>query len=325
MEDIIMKKCMIALLITIFLNGVCFAATDAGLIVDTAYVKDKTGKPGWVIIDASFPDDYKEGHIPGAILLPPMFSKAYAEDTKRSEVLHSRVEKTLGDMGISSDSHVIICGDPANTHWNAVMFWVLEAQGCNSSLSKCTVQYYDGGVQRWQQEGGKIEQNETKPSPTTFKAIIGTKRRATINEMINVLTDIKKANIIDVRTEGEYVGTDIRALRGGHIPGAINIDYAKNFDTKTYRMHPLSDLDLLYRGVPEDSRIITYCQTGQRASYTYLVLRALGYKNVAIYDDGWRVYGSNLPLAAEDETWFDFTKVNNVLQAVKDLGKNAHK
>jgi len=61
MEDIIMKKCMIALLITIFLNGVCFAATDAGLIVDTAYVKDKTGKPGWVIIDASFPDDYKEG------------------------------------------------------------------------------------------------------------------------------------------------------------------------------------------------------------------------------------------------------------------------
>ena len=63
----------------------------------------------------------------------------------------------------------------------------------------------------------------------------------------------------------------------------------------------------------------------QRASYTYLVLRALGYKNVAIYDDGWRVYGSNLPLAAEDETWFDFTKVNNVLQAVKDLGKNAHK
>jgi hypothetical protein len=46
---------------------------------------------------------------------------------------------------------------------------------------------------------------------------------------------------------------------------------------------------------------------------------------VAIYDDGWRVYGSNLPLAAEDETWFDFTKVNNALQAVKDLEKNAHK
>ena len=65
--------------------------------------------------------------------------------------------------------------------------------------------------------------------------------------------------------------------------------------------------------------MITHCQTGQRASYSYLVLRALGYKDVAIYHDGWRVYGSELKLPVEDETWDDFNKVNGAVKAVKEL------
>jgi thiosulfate/3-mercaptopyruvate sulfurtransferase len=316
-----MKNLMCALLISLFFGGVAFAAAGSDLIVDTSYVMDKSGKPGWVTMDMSSPDGYSEGHIPGAVSLPEWVSRAYAEDTKRSESMLRRMEQTLGEMGISNDSHVIVYGQPSHTHWNAVMFWTLEALGCNSALSKCTVQYYDGGVKRWQQDGGKVEQKETKLPSVTFKAVSGAKRRALLGEMLDAVKDRKKAHIIDVRTEGEYAGTDVRALRGGHIPGAVNIDYSRNFDRETYRMFPSSDLKPLYKDVPLDSRVITHCQTGQRAAYTYLVLRALGYQNVAIYDDGWRVYGSNLANPAEDETWFDFTKVNSALKAVKELEK----
>jgi thiosulfate/3-mercaptopyruvate sulfurtransferase len=111
----------------------------------------------------------------------------------------------------------------------------------------------------------------------------------------------------------------VQALRGGHIPRAVNIDYRKNFDAGTSRMLPLDQLRDLYKTVPKDQRVITYCQTGGRGAYTYLVLRALGYLDVAVYHDGWRVYGSDMRLPVEDETWYNFGNVNRGLKAIKEL------
>ena len=128
------------------------------LIVDTKFVMDKVGKPGWVIVDVSFADAYDKGHIPGAVGLPAWVSKLFAEDKKRQTTVHARIEQMFGEMGIGDDSHVIVYGDPANVDWNAVLFWILEAAGCNSAHMKSTVQFYDGGVARWQAEGGTLDQ-----------------------------------------------------------------------------------------------------------------------------------------------------------------------
>jgi thiosulfate/3-mercaptopyruvate sulfurtransferase len=289
------------------------------VLVDTSFLKDKIGKPGWVIMDVSFPDEYTEGHISGAVLLPGWISKLYADDTKRSATVIPRLEKAIGEMGIGNESHVIVYGVPSRTGWNAVMFWLLETMGCNSSKTKCTVHFYDGGIERWQTEGGKLEQAETKIHASEFKAAPGAQRGANVDEVKLAADGKKKAVIVDARTTSEYEGTDIRALRGGHIPKAVNIDFSKNFNPESYRMMPLSDLKSLYKDIPSETRIITYCQTGGRAAYAYLALRALGYKDVAIYHDGWRVYGSNLNLPVENETWFDFTRVNSTVKAVKEL------
>jgi thiosulfate/3-mercaptopyruvate sulfurtransferase len=198
------------------------------------------------------------------------------------------------------------------------MFWALELFGCNSSLKKCTVRYYDGGVDGWKADSGTLDHAVPAVKPAKFKAI-ESKRRAKADEAVRISQGKSKAVIIDVRTPGEYAGTDVRALRGGHIPRAVNIDYAKNFDPATFRMLPLDQLQSIYKDVPKNSRVIVHCQTGQRASYTYLVLRALGYQNVANYDDGWRVYGSDLKLPVEDETWYDFNRVNGTVKAVKEM------
>jgi thiosulfate/3-mercaptopyruvate sulfurtransferase len=136
---------------------------------------------------------------------------------------------------------------------------------------------------------------------------------------MQVVNGTLKATIIDVRTPAEYEGADARALRGGHIPKSVNIDFDGNYDHDSYRMKSLSELQPLYKALPPADRLITYCQSGARAAYTYLVLRALGYKNVAVYHDGWRVYGSSLNLPVDDETWFDFTKVTATAKAVKEL------
>ena len=295
------------------------SAEASGLIVDTSFVKDKVGKPGWVLMDVRFPDEYAAGHLPGAVLLPGWISKLYADDTKRTTTVLPRLEKAIGEMGIANDSHVIVYGAVARTALNPVMFWILEAMGCNSAYAKCTVHFYDGGIERWQEEGGAIDKAATKVKGVSFKASPGARRDVRQDELMQVVKGKKKAVIVDVRSAGEYAGTDIRALRGGHIPNAVNIDYAKTFNPESYRMLPLSELRSTYEKVPSDSRIITHCQTGGRASYSYLVLRALGYKNVAIYHDGWRVYGSNLNLPVDNETWYDFHKLNMTMKAVKEL------
>jgi thiosulfate/3-mercaptopyruvate sulfurtransferase len=226
-------------------------------------------------------------------------------------------------MGIGNDSHVIVNGEPKHTSWNAVMFWALELFGCNSSLKKCTVQYYDGGTDGWKADGGTLDQAASEVKPATFKASEGTNRGARIDEVARIAEGKLKAVIVDTRTANEYKGLDVRALRGGHIPRAMNIDYARNFDPATFRMLPLDQLQSVYKDIPKNARVIVHCQTGQRASYAYLVLRELGYQNVANYHDGWRVYGSDLKLPVEDETWYDFNKVNVAVKAVKELQEKA--
>jgi len=270
------------------------------VIVDSDFVKDRIGQSGWVIVDVSFPEAYGKGHIPGAVGLPGWVSKLFAEDKKRHATVHARLEQLFGEMGIGSDSHIIVYGDPANVGWNAVLFWILEAAGCNSSQMKSTVQYYDGGVNRWQADGGTLDQELPTVKPTKFKAAAGVTRGVKSEEILSIVEGKSKAVVLDARTPGEYNGTDVRALRGGHIPQAINIDFMKNFDPATFNMKPFEQLQDLYKSVPKDRRVITYCQTGARASYSYLVLRALGYEDVAIYHDGWRVYGSDLHLPVEE-------------------------
>jgi thiosulfate/3-mercaptopyruvate sulfurtransferase len=304
----------------ILCSSMAFSSEKASeLIVGTAFLNDKIGKPGWVIMDVRFTDEYAEGHIPGAVLLPEWISKLYVDDTKRFPTVIPRLEKAIGEMGIGNESHVIVYGYPHKKSWDAVMFWILEAMGCNSALSECTVHFYDGGIERWQAEGGNPERAESKVEATTFKAAPGARRGANVDEVKQAVDGKEKTVIVDARTTAEYEGTDVRALRGGHIPKAVNIDYSKNFDPQSYRMRPLSELKSMYRDIPYNSRVITYCQSGHRASYAYLVLRALGYNDVAIFHDGWRAYGSNLNLPAENETWFDFTTVNKTVKAVQEL------
>lgn len=309
---------LLALALTLPISAVS-ADGPGKLLVDTAYVREKAGQPGWVIVDLRFPDEYAAGHIPGAVLLPGWISKLYADDAKRSATVIPRLEQQLGEMGISNQSNVILYGEADRTSWNGVMFWVLELGGCNSRQAACTVSFYDGGIERWQEEGGTLETVEYHREKTKFTMMAGTGRGVKKDDLLAVVEGKKEAVIIDVRSPGEYSGTDIRALRGGHVPGAVNINYAANFDAASFRMLPLADLRQLYADIPQDRRVITHCQTGQRAAYSYLVLRVLGYEDVAIYHDGWRVYGSDLNMPVAEETWFDFTRVSSTMKAVEAL------
>ena len=88
----------------------------------------------------------------------------------------------------------------------------------------------------------------------------------------------------------------MRAGRGGHIPGAVNLDWVNAIDqTRALRFQPESVLrDLLEsRGITPDREVMVYCQTHHRSSHTYMVLRSLGYPRIRGYPGAWSEWGND--------------------------------
>ena len=124
----------------------------------------------------------------------------------------------------------------------------------------------------------------------------------------------------------------IRAIRGGHIPGAVNIPYEMNWvDPETpgklarkqvsnnggMSLKPAAQLQALYSNLDPNKETIVYCQSGARASETAGVLEQLGFKNVKIYDSSWLGYGNTLDAPAENVTFFNVGLLNSRLSALQ--------
>lgn len=138
--------------------------------------------------------------------------------------------------------------------------------------------------------------------------------------------------IVDARTPGEYSGNDIRALRGGHIPGAINIPYEQNWidpetpsklsrkqvsDNAGMSLKKGEDLKKLYAKLDPEKETVVYCQSGVRAAETATVLATLGFRNVKVYDSSWLDYGSRLDAPAENVQFFNVGVLNMKLSAMQ--------
>ncbi|HEY0824384.1 MAG TPA: rhodanese-like domain-containing protein, partial [Ramlibacter sp.] len=142
-------------------------------------------------------------------------------------------------------------------------------------------------------------------------------------------TDVQ---IIDARTPKEFAGADIRALRGGHIPGAINIPYEMNWgdpetlqklarkqvnDTRGMSLKDTSALKALYAKLDPEKETVVYCQSGARASQTAGVLEQLGFTKVKVYDASWLAYGNKLDAPANNATIFNVGALNGTISALR--------
>ena len=180
--------------------------------------------------------------------------------------------------------------DDADALWAARLFWALEVVGHQQ------VHILNGGFRAWKDQGREIARRPTGNVRTVYKASPKPGLVVDTAEMLDRLGS-RDTWIIDSRSPEEYNGTDKRAKRTGHVPGAVNIDWTLNL-VAGVGSHFLDSYDLLpvYAGItdPPRAEIVTYCQTGVRASHTYFVLRQLGYTNLKVYDGSWEVWG-NLP------------------------------
>jgi len=192
----------------------------------------------------------------------------------------------LSRIGIQRESHVIFY-DSISGISAARGVWLLLY------FSHKKVEMLDGGFENWKKEGYRIELKTNPLNYAEFKGKINYKVLATAKEVKGSLNN-KNVSIVDARSSKEYNGSDVRTVRRGHIPSAINIDWENNIENGVFKNK--SKLSRIYSNVQKKSQIITYCQGGYRAANAFLVLKLLGYDNVKMYLGSWGEWGNKLDL-----------------------------
>jgi thiosulfate/3-mercaptopyruvate sulfurtransferase len=229
----------------------------------------------------------------------------------------------LGKVGIGNDTHVVFYHGNVKTLTDATVgFWILEYLGHDK------VHVLNGGLEAWRKAGNRLDNEPVRKSPTTFKASISPSTYSETDEILRIASgEAQGVQLVDSRTANEYIGKDIRAIRGGHVPNAtLNVSHLDTLlqtkNAKTGKMGPTGYLDpdaasKAFGSLDKSKRTIAYCQTGTRSTLTYLQFRLLGFNDAANWDESWRVYGSQLDYPVEGEQWYNFASVNKKIKSLE--------
>lgn len=294
----------------------------AAPIVDAAAVKAAQAR-GAIVWDVRATPLYRKGHIPGAVNIGDA-GTVLRNPVTEDFIETAQIEKILGNAGIDPTQEVVVYAERGNPY---AYFGRLALQYFGAQK----VSVFHDGIEGWKDAGFALETADAQRPALTLKL---SPRPELIASTEDVVSRAKSgaAQIIDARSAGEYLGNDVRAIRGGHIPGALNIPYEQNWkdpetnakmsrrqvaDNKGAGLAPADALRSLYAKLDPNKETVVYCQSGVRAAETAAVLETLGFNKVKVYDSSWLGYAARLDAPAERETFFNVGAMNGRLASMQ--------
>ena len=238
---------------------------------------------------------YDTGHIPGAVKID--WHADLNDALQRDYLTAEKFAELMGAKGITPDTTVVFYGDK-NNWWATYALWVFQLFGHTK------VKVMDGGRKKWEDEGRELTtevpryERTSYPTPKRNDAEI----RAFRDDVLKHLDG--KNPLVDVRSPEEYKGIKLHmpeypqegALRGGHIPTAKNVPWARAANPETGEFRSADELKAIYEdeiGLKKGDDVIAYCRIGERSSHTWFVLKyLLGYDKVRNYDGSWTEWGN---------------------------------
>jgi len=245
---------------------------------------------------------YETGHIPGAVKVDWVHD--LNDPVERDYVSRERFEELLRSKSINDDTTIVFYGDK-NNWWATYAFWVFSLFGLTR------LRLMDGGRARWVEEGRPL--TTEVPSVPRGSLKVGPRNDARIRAFRDdVLAHVnRKGQLVDVRSPEEYRGERLHmpdypnegAVRGGHIPGARSIPWARAVNPDTHTFRPASELKRIYveeQGLVPEAETIAYCRIGERSSHSWFALTyLLGFRDVKNYDGSWTEWGNGVRLPIE--------------------------
>ncbi len=271
-------------------------------LVTADWLSANLGAPGLSVVESD--EDvllYDVGHIPGAVKID--WHTDLNDPHVRDYISGEQFADLMNRKGISRDDTVVIYGDKSNW-WAAYALWVFTLFGHPD------VRLLNGGRDLWLAEGRETTLKVPEKTNTGYPVVQRDDRpiRAYRDD---VLAGLGTATLIDVRSPQEYTGERTHmpdypeegALRGGHIPTAVSVPWARAADEQG-RFRPHAELAEIYSFVEAGANTIAYCRIGERSSHTWFVLtHLLGIPGVRNYDGSWTEWGNTVrvPVVVGDE------------------------
>jgi len=260
---------------------------DWPLVIEATQLADSLHEPNLLILDTSSADNYAKHHVPGAVHIAPAELQCGIKPAAGKLPSVEQLQALFSRVGLTPDKHVIVYDDEGGG-WAGRLIWTLDVIGHRN------YSYLNGGLQAWLSGGHPSEEVANLPPPSEIDIILDSAPIAEIEDFISLLDNGQLA-IWDARSPEEYRGEKVLAQRGGHIPGAINLDWLELIDRDNHmRLKDLkavqAKLDIL--GLSADKTIITHCQTHHRSGLSYLVMKILGYPHIKGYHGSWGEWGN---------------------------------
>lgn len=265
------------------------------LLIETEDLARILGRPNLRLVDATDTVGYQRAHLPGAVNIPYLdLSRIDERRGTGQPTSNFEAERIFGGAGIDAETLVVVYDGGEGTSATGVWF-VLEFFG------HTRVRVLNGGFRKWLKEGRPLTQEVPQVTKKKFTPAPQPDRIVT-REWVRRNLGSTGIVFADARSFNEYIGRDLRpgAARGGHLPGAIHLEWTQfSNDLASFKSAAAIEQALRSHGIGPETRVVTYCQGGLgRSTDVAFAMKLIGWNNVVEYPGSWEEWSADprLPL-----------------------------